>query len=95
VFTVRNIAKYFKIDSLIDFLINYPPEVNSDLIIDSRQSKVEIIARMTEDRFPIMQQDKKLRDNPQNFENLRTEYNYRREFSDSFLKKLEIIANLN
>lgn len=95
VFTVRNIAKYFKIDSLIDFLINYPPEVNSDLIIDSRQSKVEIIARMTEDRFPIMQQDKKLRDNPQNFENLRTEYNYRREFSDSFLKKLEIVANLN
>ena len=95
VFTVRNIAKYFKIDSLIDFLINYPPEVNSDLIIDSRQSKVEIIARMTEDRFPIMQQDKKLRDNPQNFENLRTEYNYRREFSDSFLKKLEIISNLN
>jgi erythronate-4-phosphate dehydrogenase len=94
VFTVRNIAKHFKIESLIDFLINYPDEVDSNTIIDSRHSKVEIIACMTEDRFPIMQQDKRLRDNPHNFENLRTEYKYRREFSDSFLKKLEKVANL-
>lgn len=93
VFTVRNIAKYFKIDTLLDFVINYPKEVDSNTIIDKQHSKVEIIAGLTEERFPIMEQDKRLRDNPESFENLRTQYKYRREFSDSFMKKLEQVTN--
>jgi hypothetical protein len=41
-----------------------------------------------------MEQDKKLRENPGSFENLRSEYKYRREFNDSFIKRLEQVANL-
>ena len=94
VFTIRNIARHFKIDTLINFLISYPNEVDSYPIIDNQYSKIESVARITEERFPIMEQDKILRENPGSFENLRSEYKYRREFSDSFIKRLEQITNL-
>ncbi|PKO95959.1 MAG: hypothetical protein CVU12_07400 [Bacteroidetes bacterium HGW-Bacteroidetes-7] len=94
VFTVRNIARHFKIDTLFNFLISYPNEVDTNTIIDKQHSKVESIAIITEERFPLMEQDKKLRENPGSFENLRSEYKYRREFNDSFIKRLEQVANL-
>lgn len=93
VYSVRNIAKYFKVDSLLNYSIEVPEIVYKSVTLDDSLEKYEKVSILMESLFPVMTEDKKLRDNPGGFEKIREDYKYRREFSGSFINKLLEIIN--
>lgn len=77
---VQAVARHFGIESLYDFR---PAVENPDkevMKVDFRNlSREEIRDRML-DSYDIREDDRRFRENPENFEKLRSEYDYRREF---------------
>lgn len=78
VLSVRQTAQFFNLESLKDFSI-IPDEPNHNFIQLDNKNICEI-ATILENIFPIFEEDFKLKSNPQNFEQLRSNYKYRREF---------------
>lgn len=75
VMVVRALASYFGIRELSNFSIDN--EMSSPLKLNFSQA--EILKQML-DIFPVLELDKLLRDKPENFEKIRTEYKLRHEF---------------
>lgn len=84
---VQEIAKYFNLD-----LKNWKAEIPASKTIITHNWKGlterEILQEIFSRVYPIFQDDKKLRANPDEFEFLRREYNYRRE-NNTFLLNRE------
>lgn len=78
VLSVRQTAQFFDLDELKDFSIT-PDEPNTNFISLDDKNICEIAATL-ENIFPIFEEDLKLKSNPQSFEQLRSNYKYRREF---------------
>lgn len=78
VLSVRQTAQFFNLEQLKDFSIT-PDEPNNNFIGLDNKNICEI-ATILENIFPIFEEDFKLKENPQNFEQLRSNYKYRREF---------------
>jgi len=75
VMSVRAIASYFGIEALKDFSIN-PPEFPS-LPMEDRSHPG--LTKILSDSFPVMKEDKKMREDPDSFEKQRSSYILRRE----------------
>ncbi len=86
VLSVRNLAEFFSITPLKEFAIEYPREERTLFETDPSEDCIQNISRLLTGRFRVMIQDRKLRENPLAFDELRNSYTLRREFSESFLK---------
>ncbi len=75
---VKAVAQAFDIEGLKEFEI-VPEEANNNILELSGLNKEQVCEQLT-DIFPIFDDVLDLRKNPENFEQLRTNYNYRREF---------------
>lgn len=75
---VRSFAEYFRISQLYDFspAMSPTPAIELDAEYD-----IDNLAERFLKLFPIFQLDLQLRNNPLNFEKIRSEYKYRREFT--------------
>ncbi len=75
---VKAIANYFNIEQLMGFeIIPSEPNLNNLKLKDLNQDELN---RYFQSIFPIFNEDKLLRENHSNFEQLRSDYIYRREF---------------
>ncbi len=97
VYTVKNLAKHFSIFNLQNFQIqieNEDGEYYNREELCNEVSKLECVARILENRFPVSIEDRKLRDNPADFENIRVKYKYRKEIDDILLNDIiKVIKN--
>lgn len=78
VMSINSFGSYFDIDALRKFKIDLPPFPK----LKNRGT----IASILNEIFPIKDIDSLLRNNPERFEQLRLEYNYRREIPDSIIE---------
>ncbi len=75
---VKAVAEYFNIEQLKGFTI--VPDVPNNNYLDLCGLNKEQVSEQLTDIFPIFDDVLDLRKNPENFEKLRSNYNYRREF---------------
>ncbi len=78
VMAVRSVAAYFGIDELKQFTI-VPAQKNNNFFSKEGKTKEEI-SRYFSNIFPIFEHCAVLKENPQDFEQLRSNFKYRREF---------------
>ncbi len=78
VYSIRSLARFYGIKELEDFSIPLPYDKSLEFT-PSGLNNCEISRQLT-DIFPIFEVDSELRSNPGLFENIRSNYNYRREF---------------
>lgn len=91
VFSVINFANFFGVKDLKNFSIETK---EAPLVINHRRGKRDIYSRVTEvllERFPLYQEDEKLRTNTANFEIIRSSYIFRREFPEDFANYLATV----
>lgn len=74
---LRALARHFSISALTDYEYKYSTE--TPFLRTKGTSQSELCTFML-DIFPVLELDKMLRQNPSDFEKIRGEYNYRREF---------------
>ena len=78
VMSVRSLALHFGIEGLKNFTI-VPPQKNNNFFSKEMKTQDEIGGYFT-NIFPIFEHCADLKQNPQNFEQLRSNFKYRREF---------------
>jgi len=76
--SVKAVAEHFNIGELMDFKI-VPPEKNTNFFCKEGKTQIDISEYFT-NIFPIFEHCADLKANPQNFEQLRSNFKYRREF---------------
>lgn len=75
---IRDIAQHFNIKELYNYSVpDISPNLNS---LNLQNLEEEQIAQKLLEIFPIFEESEKLKSNPDKFEQLRNNYNYRREF---------------
>ena len=75
---VKAVAEHFSIEGLKDFKI-VPPQKNTNFFSKNELSQNQI-SEYFQNIFPIFGHCADLKNNPQNFEQLRSNFKYRREF---------------
>ncbi len=75
---IRDVAQFFNIEELKNYLI--PQILPNTNRLNLQNLEQEQIAKQLLEIFPIFEDSKRLKDGPENFEQLRNNYNYRREF---------------
>ncbi len=75
---VQQVAGFFNMETLMDFSVIPQEPYNNFIQLDDKN--ICEIATTLENIFPIFEEDFKLKENPTNFEQLRSNYKYRREF---------------
>ena len=78
--TVRSVARYFGIKDLYEFFPNSGDEPKDAIKLDLRGLEEGQIASRLQYNYPIFTDDFMFRVHPDEFERLREEYRYRREF---------------
>jgi len=86
VIVVNEFAKFYDIKELIGFDIKYPEQPPVKAVFDSDKSYQDNTYQFLQESFPIMDQDRKLRESPDKFEDIRSSYIYRREISPDTYK---------
>ena len=76
--TVRGVAGFFNIEPLKEFTA--PADTPNPNHLDLRGAGQAEICDVLTGIFPIFELDRQLRDRPQDFEQIRSNYKYRREF---------------
>lgn len=76
--TVRSVADYFHIEALRNYTIS--PETPNPNSFDFKEWPQQKIYEVFNNIFPIFEEDGKLRNFPSDFEKIRSDYKYRREF---------------
>lgn len=80
---VRGVARHFNIEALTGFVADMDlvnKNTGSENCIDFCGLNKKQVSEQLTDIFPIFELDSDLRNNPENFEKIRSNYNYRREF---------------
>ena len=78
---VQALARHFGIEPLMDFRPALEDEAMTPTILDLWGKSQGEIAAVMQYNYPIFTDDFLFRSSPESFEKLRSEYNYRREFS--------------
>lgn len=78
--TVRSVARYFQIESLYDFFPQADVPELSSVRLDLHGKSQGEVASMIQYNYPVFTDDFMFRMNPGGFEELRTNYKYRKEF---------------
>lgn len=86
VLVVNKFAGFFGLKELSDFKIDYPEPLPVKTIVYSESSFQDNLCLLLNESFSIYAEDKKLRENPEAFEKIRSTYVYRREISDELYK---------
>jgi len=79
VMSVNSFGKFFGIEPLSNFSIEYPPRKQYNAFSTEVVNKQDWVFKVMYESFPIFDTDICLRKNPESFEKLRSSYNYRRE----------------
>lgn len=79
-YAVRAVAKYFGIEDLYEFFPRDDMPEHKPKFLDLRGKKQGEIAAVIQYNYPIFTDDFRFRMEPGNFEKMRSEYQYRREF---------------
>jgi len=90
---VNQLGAFFEIDDLVKFEIEIPLVPSYNFLPDENLSDYENICSLLNIIYSIKNDDKLLRMNPESFEQLRGNYNYRREFSPEFFDLIKLIKN--
>lgn len=77
---MRAVARFFGIEPLYDFFPKTEIMALESIRLDLKGKKQGEIASVLQYNYPIFTDDFMLRMNPENFEQLRSNYKYRREF---------------
>lgn len=91
VMSVNSFGKYFGIDDLANFRIEYPKNPKIDFKPNINHSIEENLFLLLNESFPIFDIVEKLKHKPDSFEDLRNNYDYRRELTKDIM---EIAKNL-
>jgi len=86
VIAVNKFAGFFGIKELSGFNIDYPVQDEQSFNIDFDKASQKDFYMFLQKYFPIMEEDKKLRANPMEFESVRSRYLYRREITKEMYK---------
>jgi len=86
VIVINKFAEFFKIKELSGFNIEYPAYPVVKTTFEIEKTYQENICLLLLEKFPILDEDMKLRDNPDKFEDIRSSYVYRREISSDIYK---------
>jgi len=90
---VNQLGSFFEIDNLTKFEIEIPLVPSYNFVPDENSSDYENICALLNIIYAIKDDDKLLRTNPESFEQLRGNYNYRREFTQEFFDLIKLIKN--
>ena len=90
---VNQLGSFFEIDNLTKFEIEIPLVPSYNFVPDENRSDYENICALLNIIYAIKDDDKLLRTNPKSFEQLRGNYNYRREFTQEFFDLIKLIKN--
>ncbi|OFY41262.1 MAG: hypothetical protein A2X18_12195 [Bacteroidetes bacterium GWF2_40_14] len=91
VLAVNAFADFFGLEDLSGFTIDYPapePVRTTINLTDSFESNMFLLLN---ESFPVFEEDRKLRDNPLDFEQIRSDYIYRREISQEMFNIIDTI----
>ncbi|MEN6619557.1 MAG: 4-phosphoerythronate dehydrogenase [Rikenellaceae bacterium] len=91
VMVVNKFAEFFGLKDLISFTIDYPSPQPVRTIIESGNSFDYNLFLLLNESFPILDEDRKLKENPQSFEQIRSSYVYRREMSQELFRIIDNI----
>ena len=78
---VNQFGKFFQIDALSKFEIEFPSMPLYNFLYKEELSGFENLCSLLNSIYAIEYDDKALRENPSSFEKIRESYNYRREFT--------------
>jgi erythronate-4-phosphate dehydrogenase len=78
--SVRAVARHFGIETLYDFYPDEGQEAHEPILLDLKGKKQGEIAAVFQYNYPIFTDDFRFRMEPGNFERMRSDYQYRREF---------------
>ncbi len=95
VLAVNAFANFFELRDLSDFTIAYPAPEPVRTIIDLTDSYENNMFALMNESFPLLEEDKKLRANPLDFEQIRSAYAYRREISQELFNIIETVKPTN
>jgi hypothetical protein len=90
---VNQLGAFFEIDEIAKFEIEIPLVPSYNFMPDENLSDYENICSLLNIIYAIKNDDKLLRMNPESFEQLRGNYNYRREFTPEFFDLIKLIKN--
>jgi erythronate-4-phosphate dehydrogenase len=90
---VNQLGVFFEIDDLAKFEIEIPAVTPYNFMPRENLSEFENVCSLLETIYAIKNDDKLLRMNPESFEQLRGNYNYRREFTQEFFDLIKLIKN--
>jgi len=90
---VNQLGAFFEMEDLAKFEIEIPSVPSYNFLPDENLSDYENICSLLNIIYPIKNDDKLLRMNPESFEVLRGNYNYRREFTPEFFDLIKLIKN--
>ena len=90
---VNQLGAFFEMEDLAKFEIEIPLVPSYNFLPDENLSDYENICSLLNIIYSIQNDDILLRMNPESFELLRGNYNYRREFTPEFFDLIKIIKN--
>jgi len=88
VFSVNSFGLFFGLNELAGFKIDYPEPEELSSIDDSIEDTREWLFKLFYESYPIFDMDMKLRRDPGQFEQLRANYEYRREIPESLYHEI-------
>lgn len=88
VMSVNAIGNFFGIENLSNFRIEYPPYIRMSSLDDKIDDVQEWFFRILYESFPVYETDLLLRKEPLSFEEIRSEYVYRREIPENLYKEI-------
>ena len=91
---VKSVAHFFGISQLYDFFPDTPQEM-SPVDIDITGMNQGSLAARFQYNYPIFSDDFMLKTEPEGFERLRNEYNYRKEFSIKSIRTMMTQSDIN
>lgn len=91
VLAVNAFASFFGLEDLSKFTIEYPTPEPVRTIINETDTFEDNMFLLLSESFPLFEEDKKLRANPLEFEQIRSTYVYRREISKELFNIIETI----
>lgn len=88
IFSVNSFGQFFEINELAGFKIDYPVPEELSSMDDSIEDTREWLFRLFYESYPVFDMDMKLRRDPGQFEQLRANYEYRREIPESLYHEI-------
>ncbi len=88
-FTIRNFSYYFNLDKLNNFNITPEKPIEQTFILDKNKSVNYNVYKILSERFDLLEESNRLKASPEDFEDFRIRYKYRREITGNDILSIQ------